>query len=95
MKFKKFSPDTVAELLTFLADRESFESTREIKNISREDVRLVFSEIAAQLKEVAQKQPVLNKFELKKEILSEQTNQVLSNLAPHEEEALFKSFKIG
>ena len=95
MKFKKFSPNTVAELLTFLAEHENFESTREIKNISREDVRLVFSEISTQLKEVAQKQPVLNKFELKKEILTEKTNQVLSNLAPHEEEALFKSFKIG
>lgn len=95
MKFKKFSLNTVAELLTFLADRESFDSTKDIKNISKDDVRLIFSEISTQLKEMAHNQPVLNKFELKKEILSEKTNQVLSNLAPHEEEALFKSFKIG
>lgn len=95
MEFKNFSPETVAELLIYLADNDKFDSLKNLKEFSKGDVTNVLRELADQLKTVAATQPVLKKENVRQKDLTDNINRVVGKLTPHEENLLFKSFKIS
>lgn len=95
MKFEKYSYETVAELLAFLADHESFDSIRTVKNVSSDDIRELFHDMAGQLRDQAKNTPIMRKSQLQQKDLAYKTHQVISKLTPQEEEILFKTFKIS
>lgn len=95
MKFSKFSPEVVAELLIHLADNENFTSPRVIKKISKEDIQGVLRELADHVRESSKKRPVLDRTKLKRKELTENASKVLSELSTQEETILYRSFKIA
>ena len=94
MEFKKFSAETVAELLEFLADHESFESINKIKNITPDDVHELMQELASGLRKPEFDKTIIQREAARKPEFSFNTSQVLDKLSAQEEDALFKSFKI-
>jgi hypothetical protein len=95
MKFSQFSPDTVAELLVYLADQESFGSLKNLKNWSRQEVKTVFVELANHLKEASNKEPMVRRSQLKPEEFGDKTRKLINKLTPEEEDILLRSFKIS
>lgn len=95
MKFSRFSHDMVAELLVFLAENEQFASIKRIKDISRSDVQTLLHEMAEQVKKLSENQAVVNRSEIRGNDLTDTTQEVISNLSPHEETILLRSFKIA
>lgn len=89
--------ETLAELLLFLAENESFESVEKLlgAEVNVTEIRAAFREIADELKkEVAQEVGKLGA-EIKKELrVSRQTRQILSYLSPGEEKTLFQALGI-
>ncbi|HLD43835.1 MAG TPA: hypothetical protein VJC18_00250 [bacterium] len=95
MEFKKFSPEVVAELLIFLADHEDFNSINGLAPITKQEVKGLLKEIADNLKEHLDKQVVSRKETVKQSDLTDNVYKVISRLTPHEENQLFKTFKIS
>lgn len=95
MKFTEYSPDTVAELLIYLADQEGFASLKNIKNWDKGQVKSVFYEMAQQLKSTATREPIVRKSQLNEQDFGDRTRRVMNKLTPQEEEILLKSFKIS
>lgn len=95
MQFKKYSPDTIAELLIYLADHEKFSSLAKLKEFTRAEVSQIFRDMADQLLEHAKNQPLVNKQALRNQEIPDSLNKVIANLSPYEENILFKSFKIS
>ena len=95
MKFSRFSHDMVAELLVYLAENEEFVSTRKIRDIGRSDIQTMLHEIADEMRKLSEQQPVLNRTEIRKNALSDTTQEVISNLSPQEENMLLRSFRIA
>ena len=95
MKFEKYSYETVAELLAYLAENESFDSLRAVKNVTTDELRELLQDMASQLREKAKDTPIMRKSQLQKKDLAYKTHQVISKLTPQEEEILFKTFKIS
>ncbi len=95
MQFKKYSPDTVAELFLYLADHEKFTSLAKLKEFSRADVSGIFREIAEQLLEHVKNVPAISKKSFRGNDIPDSLNKVIANLSPYEENILFKSFKIS
>jgi len=95
MKFKKFSPETVAELLIHLAEKENFDSLKGITEFSKKDVQKLFAEIADQLKELSENEPHMRKEHVSQKDLTDNVYKVISRLSPQEENLLFKTFKIS
>lgn len=94
MKFSKFTPEMVSELLVHLADHERFSSLKPL-HLAKGDIQNMLHEIADQIKEVTQNGPVVNRSQIKKEDFTSQTSRVISHLSPLEEDILLKSFKIS
>jgi hypothetical protein len=95
MKFSQFSCDTVAEVLTYLADHEEFSSIKPSKSLGKSEIKTIFYEIAAHLREESKNSPMLKRASLRQKEFTDQTHSVISKLTPQEEETLFKSFKIS
>lgn len=95
MKFAKYSPDTIAELLIHLAEHETFPSLKGTKNFSDADVKEIFNDMAGQLMEESKDIPIMRKSQVKQQDLPYKTHKVISKLSPQEEEILFKTFKIS
>ena len=95
MKFSRFSHDMVAELLVYLAENEQFASIKRIKDINRGDVQTLLYEMAEQVKKLSESQAVVSRSEIRSNDLSDTTQEVISNLSPHEETILLRSFKIA
>lgn len=95
MKFSKFSTDMVAELLVYLADHDKFESLKGFRDISRADVQNVLEELAEQVQQSGERQPLVRKTQLSDKELAQKTTQVISKLTPREEEILLRSFRIS
>lgn len=94
MKFSKFSGETIAELLVYLADNEEFTSLNGIKSFEKQDVKQVFVELAKKLQEEAEAEPVMRKSQVTQKQWGQNTSKVISELSPNEEKELLKSFKI-
>jgi hypothetical protein len=95
MKTSQFTPDTIAELLVYLADRETFPSLKSLKNWSKQDVKTVFEELAANLRQSASKEPIVRKSQINAQEFNDKTRKIINKLTPQEEEILLKSFKIS
>lgn len=95
MKFKKHSPEAVAELLMYLADHEDFKSLKGLKTFSSSEVSSLFREMAKNLQEYALNQPLMAKDDLDQKEISGNLSRVVSHLTPQEENLLFKSFRIS
>jgi len=95
MQFNKYSPDTVAELLIYLAENENFSSLKAISGFTKKEVSNVLGELADQLKVYAANQPIVKKESMKKTELAENASRVIANLTPHEESVLLRSFRIA
>lgn len=95
MEFKKHSSDTVAELLIYLADHEDFSSLKGLKEFSKSEVKNLFHELANHLKEVSVNEPLLRKETVKNRDLTDNMHKVIAKLSPHEENLLFRSFRIS
>lgn len=94
MKFSKFSGETVAELLVYLSEHEDFASLKNLKSIQKKDVVDVLRELAGQLQEQANQQPIVRKSQVTNKDLGSKTSTVIAKLTPDEENRLLKSFKI-
>ncbi|MBF0106024.1 MAG: hypothetical protein HQM16_11935 [Deltaproteobacteria bacterium] len=95
MQFDKFSPDTISELLIFLAEHEQFESLKSIKNISKADVSTLLKDLANQINDMTAKSTMINKDTLTRREFPEAVNRVVSKLTPQEENLLLKSFGVS
>lgn len=95
MKFTKFSPDLVSELLVHFADNEAFPSLKDMPSISRGDVQNMLVELAEQVRELGGKEPLMRKSQLSQKDLTPNTTRAIAKLSPKEEEQLFKSFRIS
>ena len=95
MKFTKFSNEMVAELLTHLADNETFSTIRGLEGVSKSDVQETLIEIAHFVKESGEDHPIMHRSQIKRQHLSNKTSEVISSLSPNEEGKLLKSFKIS
>lgn len=95
MEFQRHSPEAVAELLIYLADHERFESLKGLGEFSQKEVKNLFYEMANQLKEVSQKQPLVRRTAVNDRDLTDNIHKVITNLSPYEENVLFKSFRIS
>ena len=94
MKFSKFTPEMVSELLLHLADHERFSSLKPL-NLTKDDIQTMLHEVADQIKEATQDGPVVSRSQIKKKDFASQTSRVISHLSPLEEDILLKSFKIS
>lgn len=95
MKFSKFSPDIVAELLVHLADHEAFVSVKDMPTITAADVQNMLVELADEVRANSGKEPLMRKSQLNQKDLTSRTTQAISKLTPKEEDQLFKSFRIS
>lgn len=95
MKFSKFSPDIVAELLVHLADHEAFASVKDMPTITAADVQNMLVELADEVRANSGKEPLMRKSQLNQKDLTSRTTQAISKLTPKEEDQLFKSFRIS
>ncbi len=95
MEFKKYSPDTIAELLIFLADNESFSSLKGLPSFSKAEVSSILHEVANNLKSASHNQITISKDSVKQKEMTDNIHKVISKLTPHEENILLKSFKIS
>ncbi len=94
MKFSKFSGETVAELLVYLAEHEDFGSIKTLKAIQKKDVVEILRELAGQLQDQAGLEPIMRTSQMTQKHLDSKTTQVIAKLTPQEETQLLKSFKI-
>ena len=95
MKFKDHSPETVAELLVYLADHEPFQSVKEFKGFTRTQTADILKEVAAQLKQTGQQEGWIKRQSLGRQDIPNALHHVIAALSPKEEETLWKSFKIS
>lgn len=97
MQFKDFNAEAVCEMLLYLADYEEFHSLKEVgispkeaKDILRELVFLIKSEVGSS-EEVVSYQQKASYSSLE---ISSQAQSLISCLSPREEMLLFRSFKL-
>lgn len=95
MELKTYTKDAVAELLVYLADNEDFKSAAKLKSFSNKDIKNVLRELADSIKADAARDVLVHKSELSQKDYSANLNKVVSSLSPHEENLLFKSFRIS
>ncbi|MBU0506033.1 MAG: hypothetical protein ABII18_07715 [bacterium] len=94
MEFKKYSPETIAELLIYIADHEQLACVDSLNSFTKAEVRHVMHELANNLKEIAGAHPITRRETVKSD-LTDNVFKVISKLSPQEENLLFKSFKIS
>lgn len=96
MKLKTLPKETIAEILHFIADTESFEETQKILGDSLEvgDLRRALREIGDHLRrEAVQEKAAAPSFDVQSnDYLSPQARQLLSCLTPREERIVLKAF---
>lgn len=94
MKFKDYNLETIAELLTHLAEKESFLSLRGT-NFNKEEVKALLLDMALQLKEQNDAVFMNAKEQVSQRELTDNVYKVISKLTPQEEKILFRTFKIS
>jgi hypothetical protein len=95
MEFKNHTPESVAELLLYLAEHESFQSVKALKEFTRSDVTNILKELAANLQEFSRNSTWIKRQSLSRRNIPDTLHSVIANLSPKEEETLWKSFKIS
>lgn len=95
MEFKNHTPESVAELLLYLAEHESFQSIKALKEFTRSDVVNILREMAAHLQEFSRNSMWIKRQSLNRRDIPDALHRVIANLSPKEEETLWKSFKIS
>lgn len=94
MKFKNHSHEAISELLLLLAEKETFDSLKGLREFKQEEVSDILKEIAIALKEESLTEGGGNKADLSSFELTSQALSLISSLSPREETILFKSFKL-
>ena len=94
MKFKNHSHEAISELLLFLAEKESFESLKGVREFKKEEVADILKEIAMALRDESLTDGGSQKADLSSFELTSQALSLISSLSPREETILFKSFKL-
>ncbi len=94
MKFKNHSLEAISELLLFLAEKETFDSLKGVREFKREDIAEIFKEIALSLRDESLTEGGSQRADLSSFELTSQALSLISSLSPREETILFKSFKL-
>jgi len=90
--YAKFPKEIMAELLLYLADREPFDSLKELGSISPKHFRQALAQLAQELKEQAHSSGEAQETVDLSQSLKKPHQELLQQLQPEERERLLKGF---